>query len=114
MKDRSQDKLIQDEEVSESLVCLFTELLKNDLRNQRELLQLLPKSKQNIYSNVESETHDAPCTVMLNTLGFVTERKCSSLQLAGTGVFVKRGRAQKGSIVAMYPGILYMTSCVSV
>ncbi|XDV54794.1 hypothetical protein PO909_023008 [Leuciscus waleckii] len=44
---------------------------------------------------------------MLNTLGFVTERKCSSLQLAGTGVFVVRGRAQKGSVVAMYPGTIY-------
>ncbi|XP_077099865.1 SET domain-containing protein 9 [Siphateles boraxobius] len=107
VKDRSQDKLIQDEEVSESLVCLFTELLKNDLKNQRELLRLLPKPKQNIYTNVESETHDAPCTVMLNTLGFVTERKCSSLQLAGTGVFVTRGRVHKGSIVAMYPGTIY-------
>ncbi|XP_051763877.1 SET domain-containing protein 9 isoform X2 [Ctenopharyngodon idella] len=106
VKDRSQDKLIQDEEVSESLVCLFTELLKNDLKNQSELLRLLPKSKQNIYTNVENETH-APTTVMLNTLGFVIERKRSSLQLAGTGVFVTRGRAPKGSIVAMYPGTIY-------
>jgi len=100
--------------VSESLVCLFTELLKNDLKNQRELIRLLPKYKQNIYTNVQSETHDAPCTVMLNTLGFVTERKCSSLQHAGTGVFVTRGRVQKGSIVAMYPGSPNMTSCVNV
>lgn len=115
VKDRSQDKLIQDEEVSECLVCLFTELLRNDLKNQRELLRLLPESKRNIYTNAESEAHDAPSTVMLNTLGFVTERKCSSLQRAGTGVFVSRGRAQKGSVVAMYPGILYMTSsCVNV
>lgn len=115
VKDRSQDKLIRDEEVSKSLVCLFTELLRNDLKNQRELLRLLPTSKQNIYTNVESETQDALRTVMLNTLGFVTERKCSSLQLAGTGVFVSCGRAQKGSVVAMYPGILYMTSsCVNV
>ncbi|CAM4728826.1 unnamed protein product [Leuciscus chuanchicus] len=107
VKDRSQDKLLQDEEVSESLVCLFTELLRNDMKNQRELLRLLPESKHNIYTNVESETQDAPGTVMLNTLGFVTERKCSSLQLAGTGVFVVRGRAQKGSVVAMYPGTIY-------
>ncbi|KAK7121034.1 hypothetical protein R3I94_020869 [Phoxinus phoxinus] len=107
VKDRSQDKLIQDKEVSESLLCLFTELLKNDLENQRDLLRLLHKSTLNTYSNVKRDTHDAPCTVMLNTLGFVTERKCSSLQLAGTGVFVTRGRAQKGSIVAMYPGTIY-------
>lgn len=106
MKDRSQDKLIQDEEVSESLVCLFTELLKNDLKNQSELLRLLPKFKQNTYTNVENETQ-APTTVMLNALGFVIERKRSSLQLAGTGVFVTRGHAPKGSIVAMYPGTLY-------
>ncbi|XP_048037214.1 LOW QUALITY PROTEIN: SET domain-containing protein 9 [Megalobrama amblycephala] len=106
VKDRSQDKLIQDEEVFESLVCLFTELLKNDPKNQSELLRLLPKSKQNIYTNVENKTH-ASTTVMLNNLGFVIERKRSSLQLAGTGVFVTRGRAPKGSIVAMYPGTIY-------
>ncbi|ROL55004.1 SET domain-containing protein 9 [Anabarilius grahami] len=106
VKDRSQDKLIQDEEVFESLVCLFTELLKNDPKNQSELLRLLPKSKQIIYTNVEDETH-APTAVMLNIFGSVIERKRSSLQLAGTGVFVTRGRAPKGSIVAMYPGTIY-------
>jgi len=97
VKDRSQDKLTQDEEVSESLVCLFTELLKNDLKNQRELIRLLPKSKQNIYTNVQSETHDAPCTVMLNTLGFVRDRAEVQLTTArgDRGVCHARARAER-------------------
>ncbi|KAL1267119.1 hypothetical protein QQF64_002794 [Cirrhinus molitorella] len=107
VKDRSQDKLVEDEEVFGSLVRLFTELLKNDLKNQSEQLRLLPQSKLNTYTNVQNETHDDPCAVMMNTLGFGIERKRSSLQLAGTGVFVTRGRAPKGSIVAMYPGTIY-------
>lgn len=111
MKDRSQDKLVQDEVVFGSLVCLFTELLKNDLKNQSELLRFLPQFKHNTYTNVPNETRDAPCAVMFNTLGFSIERRRSSLQFAGTGVFVTRGSAPKGTIVAMYPGILYDVTC---
>ncbi|XP_067288889.1 SET domain-containing protein 9 isoform X2 [Pseudorasbora parva] len=44
---------------------------------------------------------------MLNTLGFVVERKRSSLEFAGTGVFITRGHAPRGSVVAMYPGTIY-------
>lgn len=107
VKDRSRDKLVEDEEVLGSLVCLFTELLKNDMKNQSELLRFLPQAKRDKYTNVEDETRDTPSAVMLNALGFRIERKRSSLQLAGTGVFVTRGRAPKGSIVAMYPGTIY-------
>ncbi len=99
VKDRSQDKLLQDEEVLRSLVCLFTQLLKHDLKNQRDL----PQSTHSIEANVPDERS----AVMLNTLGFSVERKRSSLQFAGNGVFVTQGRAPKGTIVAMYPGILY-------
>ncbi|KAG1971343.1 SET domain-containing protein [Pimephales promelas] len=76
-------------------------------KNERTLRHVKDRSQDKLTQDEESETHDAPCTVMLNTLGFVTERKCSSLQHAGTGVFVTRGRVQKGSIVAMYPGTIY-------
>ncbi len=103
VKDRSQDKLLQDEEVLRSLVCLFTQLLKHDLKNQRDL----PQSTHSIDANVPDERS----AVMLNTLGFSVERKRSSLQFAGNGVFVTQGRAPKGTIVAMYPGILYNVTC---
>ncbi|KAF4108475.1 SET domain-containing protein 9 [Onychostoma macrolepis] len=99
VKDRSQDKLLQDEEVLGSLLCLFTQLLKHDLKNQREL----PQSTHNLDANVPDERS----AVMLNTLGFGVARRRSSLQFAGNGVFVTQGRAPKGTIVAMYPGTIY-------
>ncbi|XP_016400349.1 SET domain-containing protein 9 isoform X2 [Sinocyclocheilus rhinocerous] len=107
VKDPSRDKLVEDEEVFGSLVCLFTELLKNDVKNQSELLRFLPQSKRDKYTNVQNGTRDAPCAVVLNALGFRIERKRSSLQLAGTGVFVTQGRVPEGSTVAMYPGTIY-------
>ncbi|XP_001332805.2 SET domain-containing protein 9 isoform X1 [Danio rerio] len=108
VENRAQDKMTADEDVFKSLVCLFTHLLKNDVKNQRQLLGLLPRSTQSKYSNVESKTHGAPpSTVMFETLGFSVERKISSLERAGTGVFVMRGRVPAGSIVAMYPGTIY-------
>lgn len=108
VKNRAQDKMAADEEVFKSLVCLFTHLLKNDVKNQSQLLGLLPRSTRSIYSNVESQTHDAPPSeVMFETLGFSVERKISSLERAGTGVFVTQGRAPAGSVVAMYPGTIY-------
>ncbi|XP_051542338.1 SET domain-containing protein 9 isoform X1 [Myxocyprinus asiaticus] len=107
VKDRSQDKLILDEEVSASLICLFSELLKHDLNNQSELLRLLHTSSRNMYCSAQNEKFCDPSAVMLKTLGFNIKRKLSSLQSAGTGVFVTRGRALKGNIVAMYPGTIY-------
>ncbi|XP_043087539.1 SET domain-containing protein 9 [Puntigrus tetrazona] len=90
VKDRSRDKLVEDEEVLRALVCLFTRLLKR----QRELPRSTP---------VPAE-RDA---LMLNALGFCVARKRSSLPFAGNGVFVTQGRAPKGTVVAMYPGTIY-------
>lgn len=103
VKDRSQDKSIQDDEVFASLACLFTELFRNDLQNQGEVLRLLHARSQ-IYSSDEHEQCRDSRAVMMKTLGFSVERKRSSLQGAGTGVFVTGGHVRKGNIVAMYPG----------
>ena len=42
--------------------------------------------------------------VMENALGFSITRSRS--KIAGTGVFVSRGRVKKGSLVCMYPGMV--------
>ncbi|TRY88138.1 hypothetical protein DNTS_029447 [Danionella cerebrum] len=108
VKDPSEDKLITDEEVLRSLHCLFACLLQNDLKNQTELLRLLPESTQTLYPAAQTEPRAlSPCSVMLRTMGFSVERRTSSLRSAGTGVFLTGGRAPRGSVVAMYPGTIY-------
>ncbi|XP_056592973.1 SET domain-containing protein 9 [Triplophysa dalaica] len=106
VKGRSQDKLIQDEQVFASLVGFFIDLLRNDLQSQRELLRLLP-ARSRVYSSDEHEECRDSRAVMMKTSGFSVERKRSSLQGAGTGVFVTGGHVRKGNIVAMYPGTIY-------
>lgn len=101
---RSEDKTVQDVEVSASLEKLFTALLKND-PIKRDVVRLLHNSGQLVYTPNNSKTQTEPTRVMLDTLGFCIERGPSSVPLAGTGVFVTRGSVRKGVTVAMYPGI---------
>ena len=42
--------------------------------------------------------------ILLQTRGFLIERKPSLMQNAGHGVFVTKGCIMKGSMVAFYPG----------
>lgn len=100
---------MQDEEVFACLECVFTELLRNDLQNQRELLQLLP-ARSRVYSS-DGYAH-ASSAVMMKTLGFSVERGRSSLQAAGTGVFVTGGHVRKGNVVAMYPGNIHIAKII--
>lgn len=108
MKQRSEDKRLDDDHVLESLVRLFTELLRNDASNHTEQLRLLPESIRRHYyitHNAAVRSPEAPPgEVMLHTLGFCVEKMASSLQGAGIGVFVTRGQVPKGVPVAMYPG----------
>ncbi|XP_076159210.1 SET domain-containing protein 9 [Alosa pseudoharengus] len=103
---RSEDKTVPDVEVSASLVNLFTALVKND-KTKQEVLSLVHKSVQSVYSQNTSKTQTEPVRVMLDMLGFCIERGPSSLTLAGTGVFVTDGSVPKGATVAMYPGTVY-------
>ncbi|XP_065120172.2 SET domain-containing protein 9 isoform X2 [Paramisgurnus dabryanus] len=83
-------------------------------RNERTLRQVKDRSKdkilpdkEQIYSSDEHKQYCDSCAVMRKILGFCIERKRSSLQHGGTGVFVTRGHVQRGNIVAMYPGTIY-------
>ncbi|XP_036385775.1 SET domain-containing protein 9 [Megalops cyprinoides] len=114
VKERSQDKLVLDEEVHASLLHLFRQLFKSDVRRHGEVMRLLPLSSRNVYQS-HAETlrrpdrrHD-PCEVMLDSMGFSIERRPSSMESAGTGVFVAKGMVPKGATVAMYPGTVYQT-----
>ncbi|XP_029107632.1 SET domain-containing protein 9 isoform X2 [Scleropages formosus] len=116
VKARSQDKVVPDSKVFESLLSLFKALFASDLERQRQVLHLLPFSLQTSYQalgrsaqvlqNCHPEKHD-PVKVMLDTLGFSVKRRPSSVPSAGIGVFVAMGTVSKGAVVAMYPGTVY-------
>lgn len=101
----SLDKLVSDEEVLLNITKLFRALFSSDLGGQRDVLQMLSSSSLTDYqAAVGEEGPSDPGRVMFDTMGFAIERRPSSLQSAGTGVFVVMGTVPKGATVAMYPG----------
>ncbi|XP_021237344.1 SET domain-containing protein 9 isoform X2 [Numida meleagris] len=117
----SQDKIISDEDVFETLLKLFTALFVNDFSRQAPALALLPEVEHR-YSqlrsaeleqaagssrNRQSQQVLSPDEVLFRTLGFSVTRDRSSLLSAGTGVFVSKGFVPKGTVVSMYPGTVY-------
>ncbi|XP_010147700.1 PREDICTED: SET domain-containing protein 9, partial [Eurypyga helias] len=117
----SQDKIISDEDVFETLLKIFKALFINDFSRQAQILALLPEIKTKYLglltleqkrSKVNSCNHQSqhvsgPDEVLFNTLGFSVTRDRSTLASAGTGVFVTKGFVPKGTVVAMYPGTVY-------
>uniref|UniRef100_A0A8C2SNE9 SET domain containing 9 n=1 Tax=Coturnix japonica TaxID=93934 RepID=A0A8C2SNE9_COTJA len=109
----SQDKLISDGDVCDTLLKVFTALLLNDLSRQGPALALLPGAGRR-YAQLRADELDpgrqgplSPQEVLLRTMGFSVTRDRSSLRSAGTGVFVREGFVPKGAVVAMYPGTVY-------
>lgn len=114
----SQDKIISDEDVFQTLLKIFKALFINDLSRQAHILALLPEIKREYLelltvdqkgSKVNSCNHQSrrvfsPEEVLFNTLGFTVSRDRSSLVSAGTGVFVTKGFVPRGTVVSMYPG----------
>lgn len=109
VSERSKDKLVPDEEVSQRLLGLFRVLLRSHGANHGEL----PAARTHFPGQVAGEEDQCGgkpgCgdDAMLQSLGFCIDRKCSTLPFAGTGVFVTRGFVPRGSTVAMYPGTVY-------
>ncbi|NWH67786.1 SETD9 protein, partial [Geococcyx californianus] len=117
----SQDKIISDENVFETLLKLFKALFINDFNRQAHVLTLIPEVKckylelltaEQKRSEVNLCNHQtqrvfSPEEVLFNTHGFAIGRDQSSLVSAGTGVFVTKGFVPKGTVVSMYPGTVY-------
>ncbi|KAK2822129.1 hypothetical protein Q5P01_022194 [Channa striata] len=101
--ERSKDKLLSDEEVSQSLLKLFRVLLRSHggAAHTHFLKQI--RSEEEKCEETPVCGHNA----MLQHLGFSIDRKPSTLPFAGTGVFVTKGFVPKGATVAMYPGTVY-------
>lgn len=106
--ERSKDKLVPDEEVSQSLLKLFRVLLRSHGANhelraaQTHFLKQITSEEEHCGGNLVCG-HDA----VLQCLGFCIDRKPSTLPFAGTGVFVTKGFVPEGVTVAMYPGTVY-------
>lgn len=100
VSERSQDKLVPDEEVSSCLLRLFWLLHKG---NAAQTPSALASRTHEEFRTSAVGAHEA----MLRSLGFSIERKPSTLPFAGTGVFVSKGVVPKGTTVAMYPGTVY-------
>ncbi|XP_047445478.1 SET domain-containing protein 9 [Mugil cephalus] len=105
----SKDKLVPDDEVSQSLLKLFGDLLKSYGANRMEIRGAQARFFPQQTSEDDQDGRYAMCVhdAMLQSLGFFIERKPSTLPFAGTGVFVTRGFVPKGVTVAMYPGTIY-------
>ncbi|NXH77274.1 SETD9 protein, partial [Hydrobates tethys] len=130
----SQDKIISDEDVFETLLKIFKALFINDFSRQAHILALLPEIKckylelltveqkrskgnscnhqsQHVFSPEEVLDFSAarkvvPHSLNTNAWEHIT-RDRSSLVSAGTGVFVTKGFVPKGTVVSMYPGTVY-------
>ncbi|KAI6058259.1 SET domain-containing protein 9 isoform X1 [Aix galericulata] len=106
----SQDKIIPDEAVLETLLRAFAALFASDLGRQAPVLAARPEIGRK-YGEPEpgrcQEAARGPQEVLFRALGFGLARRHSSLPAAGTGVFLSRGGARRGAVVAMYPGTVY-------
>ncbi|XP_040395797.1 SET domain-containing protein 9 isoform X1 [Cygnus olor] len=114
----SQDKIIPDEDVLETLLKVFAALFANDLGRQTPVLAVRPEIRRKYEEPASAEPRRSeegarsqralgPQEVLFQALGFGLARGRSSLPAAGTGVFVSRGGARRGAVVAMYPGTVY-------
>ncbi|CAJ1071940.1 SET domain-containing protein 9 [Xyrichtys novacula] len=109
VKERSKDKVIPDEEVSQTLLNLFQVLWKSPWADHVELRAAQAHFHRQVTSS-DDQSGGFPKSrddAIVQCLGFCIDRCASSMPSAGTGVFVTRGFVPKGATVAMYPGTVY-------
>ncbi|XP_030049014.1 SET domain-containing protein 9 isoform X2 [Microcaecilia unicolor] len=110
----SQDKIISDTVVLDTLLKIFQALIISNFRDESVLLpeairaryEALYTIQQTIGKGLE-QSICTPGEILFSTLGFSINRSPSSLISAGMGVFVSKGYVPKGAVVAMYPGTVY-------
>ncbi|GAA6222564.1 SET domain-containing protein 9 [Lates japonicus] len=107
--ERTKDKLVSDEEVSQSLLKLFRVLLRSHGADHGELRAAQTHFLSQVTSEEKQYVRNPACghDAMLQSLGFCIDRQPSTLPFAGTGVYVTKGFVPKGATVAMYPGTVY-------
>ncbi|XP_077137515.1 SET domain-containing protein 9-like [Ranitomeya variabilis] len=110
------DKVVADDDVCSSLVTFFRVLFTWDINAQTDLLSLLPPTTRAMYpapdtSGQQHRHHHTlhPADAIYECLGFYIDRQPSTMEAAGTGVFVSKGFVPKGAVVSMYPGAVYQS-----
>ncbi|CAJ0945015.1 unnamed protein product [Ranitomeya imitator] len=110
------DKVVADDDVCSSLVTFFRVLFTWDINAQTDLLSLLPPTTRAMYpapdtSGQQHKHHHSlhPADAIYASLGFYIDRQPSTMEAAGTGVFVSKGFVPKGAVVSMYPGAVYQS-----
>ena len=81
-------------------------VLKSKAISDEKLLEQL----QNVFIKLEKSTKSNKNAAIEDIMGFQLSRKVSTMTDAGTGVFISKGIAKKGQIVAIYPGTVYFPS----
>lgn len=71
------------------------------------LKKVLLKATRNLDEALRNSLKTDTESVMLETLGYLVKRSKSCLKGGGTGVVLCQGSAQKGDLIAFYPGTLY-------
>lgn len=109
VRGRSNDKLLSDEVVCESLLKLFRLLFRANKADRGEVWAAHTHlfTKRAIVEEQYGGKHVCGHDAMFQSLGFCIDRRPSMLPFAGTGVFVTKGFVPKGATVAMYPGTVY-------
>ncbi|XP_069601999.1 SET domain-containing protein 9 isoform X2 [Ranitomeya imitator] len=92
------DKVVADDDVCSSLVTFFRVLFTWDINAQTDLLSLLPPTTRAMYpapdtSGQQHKHHHSlhPADAIYASLGFYIDRQPSTMEAAGTGVFVSKG-----------------------
>ncbi|KAJ8040742.1 SET domain-containing protein 9 [Holothuria leucospilota] len=117
----SQDDILTHVEVEESLLDFFNALARNDrlpsygMETERSCQDLESKSESEGRQftrgscKMKKKKKD-PLEVMFENCGFAIECSPSRLKGGGTGVLVTKGVIPRNSVVAMYPGTVYLPS----
>ena len=63
-----------------------------------------------IFTNLNNFRHSDANLILEKVAGFQVICQTSSIVDGGTGVFISKGKAKKGQVVAIYPGTVYLPS----
>ncbi|XP_034238069.1 SET domain-containing protein 9-like [Thrips palmi] len=85
------------------VVAVSTDKTASDEDLKKAVLKVTYNLDKKFRKSLEIDTE----SIMLNVLGYSVKRMKSRLKGGGTGVVLSLGSAQKGDLIAFYPGTLY-------
>lgn len=107
MPDSESDKVLQDVDIEQFLLHLFTCFEDGTQCDITASEAEDPWKSQKLSIQEQCVLYRSNLKRMKNSVGFVMERKPSLIPAGGTGVFVTGGQVPPGTVVSMYPGTVY-------